>query len=204
MLTLLGPPAEMEFKQSFLNMHFKPKESSSTHNVGLKEADEYPQENSAVKEAPGALKLKRYFSFYTSSPYKSIGSSFNSSSSINFPGLEQIKLRVHCAEVLRTPIVGDYKYGGHAHRKWAPMATDNSVNLPKEELPFGLEFEGGSISEKQPRLHLHCRQMVLPNIAGAVERLESASNCDLAGLDELDLVASLPPYMQLSWDVLGF
>ncbi|KAI0488651.1 hypothetical protein KFK09_028490 [Dendrobium nobile] len=116
------------------------------------------------------------------------------------------QLRVHCAEVLRTPIVGDYKYGWHAHKKWEPIVIAKTAKLPKEKLPFGLDFESGSISEKQPRLHLHCRKMILPNIAEAVQHLEplSTTNCDLAGLDMLDLVAPLPPYMLLSWDILSF
>ncbi|KAG0480766.1 hypothetical protein HPP92_011624 [Vanilla planifolia] len=116
------------------------------------------------------------------------------------------QLRVHCAEVLRTPIVGDYKYGRQAHREWKPVTTDYAMKCPKEKLPFGLDFEGGSICEKQPRLHLHCRQMILPNIAEAVRCMdpEATERCDFAEVDVLDLVAPLPLHMQLSWDVLKF
>lgn len=128
------------------------------------------------------------------------------SSSIFIPYLKQTKLRVHCSEVLKTPIIGDYKYGWHVHRKWKPIETAKASKLPEEKLPFGLDFESGSISEKQPRLHLHCRQMILPDIAEAVRHLEPSSitNCDLAELDKLDLVAPLPPYMLLSWNILSF
>ncbi|PKA54095.1 RNA pseudouridine synthase 4, mitochondrial [Apostasia shenzhenica] len=114
------------------------------------------------------------------------------------------QLRVHCAEVLRTPIVGDYKYGYNAHRKWKPIVAENEASkLPKQKLPFGLDFEGGSISDEQPRLHLHCRQMILPDIAAAVNQFESSSH-ELEELDMLDLVAPLPSHMQLSWDTLSF
>ncbi|XP_020592025.1 RNA pseudouridine synthase 4, mitochondrial isoform X6 [Phalaenopsis equestris] len=107
------------------------------------------------------------------------------------------QLRVHCAEVLKTPIVGDYKYGWHAHKKWELIVEARTSKLPKEKHPFGLDFESGSISEKQPRLHLHCHQLILPNIAEAGRHLEpsSATKLNLAELDMLDLVAPLPPYM---------
>ncbi|KAL4380172.1 hypothetical protein AHAS_Ahas04G0006900 [Arachis hypogaea] len=69
------------------------------------------------------------------------------------------QLRVHCAEVLGTPIVGDYKYGWQAHRKFGHdnlSDVDSSEELCKEEmLPFGLTLNKGSISERCPRLHLH-------------------------------------------------
>ncbi|XP_010279041.1 PREDICTED: RNA pseudouridine synthase 4, mitochondrial-like isoform X2 [Nelumbo nucifera] len=102
------------------------------------------------------------------------------------------KLRVHCAEVLGTPIVGDYKYGWQAHRKWKPLSWSNSQKnkkLPRsKECPFGLSSEGGSIVEKQPHLHLHCRQMILPNISLALQHLKSSSNCDLSELESLNLM----------------
>ncbi|XP_010271255.1 PREDICTED: RNA pseudouridine synthase 4, mitochondrial-like isoform X2 [Nelumbo nucifera] len=118
------------------------------------------------------------------------------------------QLRVHCAEVLGTPIVGDYKYGWQAHRKWKPLSWSNpqkNKKLPRsKESPFGLDSEGGSIAEKQPHLHLHCRQMIFPNIALALQHLQSSSNCDLSELESLNLVAPLPPHMQRSWGILCF
>ncbi|KAK7405824.1 hypothetical protein VNO78_07434 [Psophocarpus tetragonolobus] len=119
------------------------------------------------------------------------------------------QLRVHCAEVLGTPIVGDYKYGWQAHRKWGhfdlPNADDSSEDLVDEEkLPFGLNLDKGSITENHPRLHLHCKQIVLPNISQALQNVESASNCDLSLVEELELVADMPPYMQRSWDVTNY
>lgn len=120
------------------------------------------------------------------------------------------QLRVHCAEYLGTPIVGDYKYGWQAHRKWVPTpCTDPMGERPKsssrQKLPFGLNFEGGSISEKQPRLHLHCRQMILPNISVALQHLQSpSSTLDLSTVVKLSLLAPLPLHMQTSWDILEY
>ncbi|XP_014520097.1 RNA pseudouridine synthase 4, mitochondrial isoform X1 [Vigna radiata var. radiata] len=116
------------------------------------------------------------------------------------------QLRVHCAEVLGTPIVGDYKYGWQAHRQWGGFdlsnVEDSCEELFKEEtLPFGLNLNNGSISENHPRLHLHCKQIVLPNISQALQNVQSFSNCDLSQVERLELVADLPLYMQRSWDV---
>ncbi|XP_029130867.1 RNA pseudouridine synthase 4, mitochondrial isoform X2 [Cajanus cajan] len=117
------------------------------------------------------------------------------------------QLRVHCAEVLGTPIVGDYKYGWQAHRKWGHFDLSNVDDsreeelLKEETLPFGLNLKKGSISENHPRLHLHCKQIVLPNISQALQNVQSASNCDLSLVEGLELAADLPPYMQRSWDV---
>ncbi|RZR88242.1 hypothetical protein BHM03_00015784 [Ensete ventricosum] len=117
-------------------------------------------------------------------------------------------LRVHCAEVLGTPIVGDHKYGRHAHRKWEPMRLPESIIkgekiLPKEKLPFGLELDGRSISEKLPGLHLHCKQMVLPNISVALQKLQSSTDHDFSKVEKLNLVAPLPSHMQRSWEILS-
>ncbi|XP_021892317.1 RNA pseudouridine synthase 4, mitochondrial isoform X2 [Carica papaya] len=60
------------------------------------------------------------------------------------------QLRVHCAEVLGTPIVGDYKYGWQAHRNWKHLSDlkgSSDEGFPKDKtLPFGLDLEGGSIT----------------------------------------------------------
>nr|XP_025693359.1 RNA pseudouridine synthase 4, mitochondrial isoform X3 [Arachis hypogaea] len=113
-------------------------------------------------------------------------------------------LRVHCAEVLGTPIVGDYKYGWQAHRKFGHdnlSDVDSSEELCKEEmLPFGLTLNKGSISERCPRLHLHCKQIVLPNIYRALQDVQSP-HYDLNQVGNLALTAPLPPYMQRSWDI---
>lgn len=117
------------------------------------------------------------------------------------------QLRVHCAEVLGTPIVGDYKYGWHAHRKWEPLPSMRSCRDKKlsEEKPnaLGLNLECGSIAEKQPHLHLHCKQMILPNISMALQHASSPdSDYDFSKLEPLNLVAPLPSHMQRSWSLL--
>ena len=122
--------------------------------------------------------------------------------------INYVQLRVHCSEILGTPIVGDYKYGWKTHKNWTPFPRDYETGshkqmvLPKT-LPLGLDMESGSISEKEPRLHLHCKQMVLPNVSQALKILKSSADNDLSKLDSLHLDAPLPPYMQRSWDVLS-
>ncbi|XP_061354496.1 RNA pseudouridine synthase 4, mitochondrial [Gastrolobium bilobum] len=140
--------------------------------------------------------------------YRVIGSSSHGYTWLELSPLTGRKhqLRVHCAEVLGTPIVGDYKYGWQAHRKLGHFdlsnLEDSSEELLKEEkLPFDLNLNKGSISEKCPRLHLHCKQIVLPNVSQALQNVQSASNYDFSQMEGLELVAALPPYMQRSWDV---
>ncbi|XP_020102941.1 uncharacterized protein LOC109720317 isoform X8 [Ananas comosus] len=118
------------------------------------------------------------------------------------------QLRVHCAEVLRTPIVGDYKYGWKSHRRWKPVPFPPTIDVekfPRNKLPFGLKSGGGSIAEKQPWLHLHCKQMTLPNISAALEHPQSLNDDDrhLSKLEKLSFVAPLPTHMQQSWDILS-
>ncbi|KNA07729.1 hypothetical protein SOVF_168390 [Spinacia oleracea] len=115
------------------------------------------------------------------------------------------QLRVHCAEVLGTPIVGDYKYGWQAHRRWEPLPS-----IPDEKFveakadPLGLNLECGSISEKQPHLHLHCKQMNLPNISVALKHVSPDMEYDFSKLETINLVAPLPLHMQRSWNLLKF
>ncbi|KAF0921303.1 hypothetical protein E2562_003106 [Oryza meyeriana var. granulata] len=116
------------------------------------------------------------------------------------------QLRVHCAEVLGTPIVGDYKYGRQAHQNWMPLPLPRTIDeelLRKRKLPFGLIVGGGSIAEEQPQLHLHCKQMVLPDISVAVHRQQSSDvDPDFSYLEKLNFVAPLPLHMRLSWEIL--
>lgn len=116
------------------------------------------------------------------------------------------QLRVHCAEVLGTPIVGDYKYGWQAHRKWKQLHPSDLIKNSNEKaskekvLPFGLDLENGSIFGKHPHLHLHCKKMVLPNVSQALQTVLLSSDHDLSELETLKLVAPLPSHMQRSWD----
>ncbi|XP_022749158.1 RNA pseudouridine synthase 4, mitochondrial isoform X2 [Durio zibethinus] len=119
------------------------------------------------------------------------------------------QLRVHCAEILGTPIVGDYKYGWQAHRRWqnlpeSDLGKNSNEKFSKENsLPFGLNMNSGSILEKRLRLHLHCREMILPNVSQALQYLQSSTDHDLSKLKSLEIVAPLPSYMQKSWDILN-
>ncbi|XVE66778.1 hypothetical protein DITRI_Ditri08aG0106400 [Diplodiscus trichospermus] len=119
------------------------------------------------------------------------------------------QLRVHCAEVLGTPIVGDYKYGWQAHRRWqnlpeSDLRKKSNGKLSKENmLPFGLNVDSGSILEKRLRLHLHCGEMILPDVSQALQNLQTSTDHDLSYLKSLKIVAPLPSYMQTSWDILN-
>lgn len=108
--------------------------------------------------------------------------------------------------MLGTPIVGDYKYGWQAHRRLKhfdlPDPEGSSEELPEDQsLPFGLNLNKGSISEKHPRLHLHCKHIVLPNLSQALQNVQSSSNYDLSCVGSLEFVAPLPLYMKSSWDL---
>lgn len=112
---------------------------------------------------------------------------------------------MHCAEVLQTPIVGDAKYGWRAHKRWKPVplpSNFNSITNHKLQLPFGLNFEGGTVSEKQPFLHLHCKQMILPDISSALKMVGASDFDEVSSLKKLSMVAPLPSHMQMSWEIL--
>ena len=111
------------------------------------------------------------------------------------------QLRVHCAEVLGTPILGDYKYGWQAHKTREPFVSPENTRT-KTSSPFGLDMEGGDVSSKQPHLHLHSKQIDLPNICQLLEKLEVSSDSDISDLDSLKFDAPLPTHMQLSFNLL--
>ncbi|KAK1430322.1 hypothetical protein QVD17_12979 [Tagetes erecta] len=144
--------------------------------------------------------------------YRVLDSSFHGLTWLELSPLTGRKhqLRVHCAEVLGTPIVGDYKYGWQAHKKWNRIQIASS-NLEhkievcnKSSLPFGLNLESGSIADKQPNLHLHCKKMVLPDVSSAIKQAcISSSDYDFADIKSLKFDAPLPPHMQRSWDILS-
>jgi hypothetical protein len=97
-------------------------------------------------------------------------------------------------------------YGRQAHQDWKPLPMPQTIDeemLKKRKLPFGLSVGGGSIAEEKPQLHLHCKQMILPDISGAVQQLHSShSDQDFSELERLSFVAPLPLYMRLSWEIL--
>lgn len=145
--------------------------------------------------------------------YRVLGPTINGCSWIELRPLTSRKhqLRVHCAEALGTPIVGDYKYGWFVHRRWKQMPRidiEPTTGLPyKLRRPAGLDVQKGSVLSKVPLLHLHCRELILPNIAKFLILLEQklgnrhpevSSKPDL-----LRFVASMPTHMKLSWNLMS-
>lgn len=120
------------------------------------------------------------------------------------------QIRVHCAEALGTPIVGDYKYGWFVHSRWKQMAREDfeptSGEAYKMRRPEGLDVQKGSVLSKVPLLHLHCRELVIPNVAKHLETLKSNTNSNkklnLKG-DVLRFVASMPSHMKISWNLMS-
>jgi hypothetical protein len=79
----------------------------------------------------------------------------------------------------------------------------NSETNHKLQLPFGLNYVGGTISDRQPSLHLHCKQMILPDVSSALKMYDSSdSDEDLSSLKKFSIIAPLPSHMQTSWEIL--
>ena len=124
-----------------------------------------------------------------------------------------LQLRVHCAEALGTPIVGDYKYGWFVHHKWKQMPRvdfePNSGEPYRLRRPEGLHVQKGSVLSKVPLLHLHCREMVLPNIEKFLEIHTSKGSNYQSKLkysskpDVLRFVAPMPSHMKISWNLMS-
>ncbi|KAK7377021.1 hypothetical protein VNO80_02441 [Phaseolus coccineus] len=121
------------------------------------------------------------------------------------------QLRVHCAEALGTPIVGDYKYGWFVHSRWKQMPRidiEPTTGKPyKLRRPEGLEVQKGSVLSKVPLLHLHCRELVLPNIAKFLHVLNNSSEELHSSLGQqpevLRFVATMPSHMRISWNLMS-
>ncbi|CAH2067848.1 unnamed protein product [Thlaspi arvense] len=122
------------------------------------------------------------------------------------------QLRVHCAEALGTPIVGDYKYGWFVHKRWKQMPQvdiEPTTRKPyKLRRPEGLDIQKGSVLSKVPLLHLHCREMVLPNIAKFLHVMNQQETDPvhpgiISKPDLLRFVASMPSHMKISWNIMS-
>ncbi|KAG7956313.1 hypothetical protein I3843_11G118100 [Carya illinoinensis] len=145
--------------------------------------------------------------------YRVLGPVINGCSWIELRPLTSRKhqLRVHCAEALGTPIVGDYKYGWFVHKRWKQMPrTDIEPTTGKPyklRRPEGLDVQKGSVLSKVPLLHLHCRELVLPNIAKFLPALNQKSENLYPELsskpDLLRFVASMPSHMKISWNLMS-
>ncbi|XP_076907553.1 RNA pseudouridine synthase 3, mitochondrial-like [Bidens hawaiensis] len=113
------------------------------------------------------------------------------------------QLRVHCAEALGTPIVGDYKYGWFVHSRWKQMPRTDYEPITGEPYklrrPDGLDVQKGSVLSKVPLLHLHCRELVVPNVAKHLVVNETTKSKP----DVLRFVAPMPSHMKISWNLMS-
>ncbi|QHN88105.1 hypothetical protein S245_057460 [Arachis hypogaea] len=142
--------------------------------------------------------------------YRVLGPKINGCSWVELRPLTYRKhqLRVHCAEALGTPIVGDYKYGWFVHSRWKQMPrvdVEPTTGKPyKMRRPEGLDVQKGSVLSKVPLLHLHCRELVLPNIAKFLHVFNKSSGELPRSLsaepDVLRFVATMPSHMKISWN----
>ena len=75
--------------------------------------------------------------------------------------------------------------------------------------PEGLDVQKGSVLSKVPLLHLHCRELILPNIAKFLPVLDpnlgNENRYRNLGLkpDVLRFVASMPNHMKISWNLMS-
>lgn len=86
--------------------------------------------------------------------------------------------------------------------------TEPTTGLPyKLRRPAGLDVQKGSVLSKVPLLHLHCRELILPNIAKFLVLLDQKlGNRDpevSLKPDLLRFVASMPTHMKLSWNLMS-
>lgn len=122
-----------------------------------------------------------------------------------------LQLRVHCAEALGTPIVGDYKYGWFVHQRWKQNPQPDFEPFTGEPYklrrPEGLEIQKGSVLSKVPLLHLHCREMVIPNIAKFLssngEWHENGAPWSKEKPNLLRFIAPMPAHMKISWNIMS-
>ncbi|KAK7309227.1 hypothetical protein RJT34_05782 [Clitoria ternatea] len=145
--------------------------------------------------------------------YRVLGPKINGCSWVELRPLTYRKhqLRVHCAEALGTPIVGDYKYGWFVHSRWKQMPRvdiEPTTGKPyKLRRPEGLDVQKGSVLSKVPLLHLHCRELVLPNIAKFLYVFKSSSEELHTSLrqqpDVHRFVATMPSHMRISWNLMS-
>ncbi|KAL3835348.1 hypothetical protein ACJIZ3_010084 [Penstemon smallii] len=123
------------------------------------------------------------------------------------------QLRVHCAEALGNPIVGDYKYGWFVHNRWKQMPRVDIEPTSGEPYKMkrleGLDVQKGSVLAKVPLLHLHCREIVLPNVAKFIElhkqrlRIYDTNTEHDSESNLLRFVAPLPSHMKISWNLMS-
>ncbi|VAI74136.1 unnamed protein product [Triticum turgidum subsp. durum] len=145
--------------------------------------------------------------------YRVMGPTINGCSWIELRPLTGRKhqLRVHCAEALGTPIVGDYKYGWFVHQRWKQNPQPDFEPFTGEPYklrrPEGLEVQKGSVLSKVPLLHLHCREMVVPNIAKFLSNTgewhDNGTPWSKEKPNLLRFIAPLPAHMKISWNIMS-
>lgn len=69
----------------------------------------------------------------------------------------------------------------------------------KMRRPEGLDVQKGSVLSKVPLLHLHCRELVVPNVA----KLLIPNKTTNSKPDVLRFVASMPSHMKISWNLMS-
>ncbi|KAL6858973.1 hypothetical protein ACP4OV_017975 [Aristida adscensionis] len=145
--------------------------------------------------------------------YRVMGPTINGCSWVELRPLTGRKhqLRVHCAEALGTPIVGDYKYGWFVHQRWKQNPQPDFEPFTGEPYklrrPEGLEVQKGSVLSKVPLLHLHCREMVIPNIAKFLSSTGEWHDIGAPWAKEkpnlLRFIAPMPSHMKISWNIMS-
>ncbi|KAL4556910.1 hypothetical protein LXL04_035076 [Taraxacum kok-saghyz] len=135
--------------------------------------------------------------------YRVLGPTINGCSWVELRPLTNHKhqMRVHCAEALGTPIVGDYKYGWFMHSRWKQMPTPDyepTSGEPYRLRRHGLDVQKGSVLSKVPLLHLHSRELVIPNVAKHLQGQNVNSKPDV-----LRFVAPMPSHMKISWNLMS-
>lgn len=79
----------------------------------------------------------------------------------------------------------------------------------KMRRPNGLDVQKGSVLSKVPLLHMHCRELVLPNVAKFIELHKNTSEIkqkpgdNYTKPDLLRFVASMPSHMKISWNLMS-
>ncbi|KAI5084279.1 hypothetical protein GOP47_0000448 [Adiantum capillus-veneris] len=148
--------------------------------------------------------------------YRVLGSSLNGCTWLElhpYTGRKH-QLRVHCAQALGMPILGDYKYGRQVHERWLNEVKED-VNSTEEQqntapkrrnLPIVTDVKG-SVTSERPFLHLHSRLLAIPKIRELKKKKPKMVNGQvskekIAFVDSLRLLAPLPPHMKASWNLL--
>lgn len=131
------------------------------------------------------------------------------------------QLRVHCAALLGTPILGDVKYGWRRPTEERQLDTaamrdggrGNRIFAPAPGGERGGAAPLRQVAGEAARLHLHCRHLALPDLEGHFRRLrQEGLDVDQLELGDVELLyteslrfeAPLPRHMALTWRRLGF